>query len=187
MVRQINTKKVPPLTLLGHVSLGQFDHIILSLPDADVDDYFVAEAVSYPRGTIYHSLSPKVPCWLPPSLRWFDGLTTEEISDTTLELLLQNERRSGSPFSILKISFKLGNTVVQIQLGKDRTIEMWCGDGPWEEKRGEVYDTVLQECYISAWDSFECEVRDSPPPSNWLKCNKQTKKKNQKKTKHQHH
>ena len=72
---------------------------------------------------------------------------------------------------------------MKIKLAKEKAIEMSCRDGPWEEKWGEIYDSVLRECYVSGWDPSESEVRDTPPPSNWLKCNKQKKKKNQRKRK----
>ena len=48
---------------------------------------------------------------------------TEEIGKTILELLLQNERRWGTPISILKTSFECDNKVIK---GKERAIRMWC-------------------------------------------------------------
>ena len=100
-----------------------------------------------------------------------------------MDLLLQNERRLGSPISILNISFELGNTVINIKLGKDRAIKMWRGDGPWEQKWGEVYESVLHECYVSDWDSSDCEVRDTPPAGNWLNGNKQKRRRTRRKRK----
>ena len=101
MVRQVVAKKVPRSPLLGHVSVGQLDHVIFALRDADVDEDVVAEPVCYHQRIIHPSLSSKVPCSLPTAPRWFDGLTMEEIRTATLELLIQNERRWGTLFAIL--------------------------------------------------------------------------------------
>ena len=116
MVRQIGAKKVPRLPLLGPVLVGQLDQVIFALPDADVDEDFVAEPVCYPQRNTHRLLSPTVPCSLPVAPRWFDGLTMEEIRATTLEFLLKNERRWGTPISILNTSFEWNDTVVEWQL-----------------------------------------------------------------------
>ena len=47
MLRQVGAKKVPRLPLLGHVLVGQLDHVVLALPNADVDEDVVAEPVCY--------------------------------------------------------------------------------------------------------------------------------------------
>ena len=167
--------------------MGQLDQVIFALPDADVDEDVVAEHVCYPQQIIHQPLRPKVPCSLPAAPRWFDGLTMEEIRTATLELLIQKQQRWGTPLSILDTTFKWNITVVKIKLGKEKAVKMWCGDGPWEEKWGEVYDGVLHECYVSDCVSSDCEVPDTALHSNWLKCTKQKKKKTRKKTKNQHH
>ena len=71
-------------------------------------------------------MSPKVPCSLPATPRWFDGLMMEEIRTATLELVIQNDRRWGTPISILNTTFEWNNTVVKIKLGKEEAIKMWC-------------------------------------------------------------
>ena len=49
LVRQIGTKKVARLQLLGHLSVRELDKVIFAFPDADVDDDVVAEPVCYPQ------------------------------------------------------------------------------------------------------------------------------------------
>ena len=38
-----------------------------------------------------------MPCLLPAAPRWFDGLTMEDNGTATLEVLIQGERRWGTP------------------------------------------------------------------------------------------
>ena len=77
----------------------------------------------------------------------FDGLTTEEIRDTTLELLLQNERRWGRAITTLRKSFKFGDPVVQDQAGKQQSDQ----NVLWRWAVGRKVGGSLRQCaYTSA-------------------------------------